>query len=139
MEPRPLTEGERARLRETLAPVLRDIEASGAIPPIIRDETHDDVADDFVCVMAWSADGTGMGLHIPTEDTAAARVARLAEQVQEWEIEELAAAARPATWPECPDHPNSHPLEPVVSDQDTAVWRCPRSGRVISQVGAFGR
>lgn len=139
MDTRPLTESERARLRETLAPVLRDIEASGAIGPIIREETRDRVGDDFVSVMVWSADGTGMGVFVPAEDTAGQRVARLADQVQEWEIEELAAVGRPATWPECPDHPNSHPLQPVLSDQDTAVWRCPRSGHVISQVGAFGK
>jgi hypothetical protein len=90
--PRPLTDSERAVLRETLAPLLRDIETSGAILPII----------------------------------------------QEWEIEELAAAGRSATWPECCDHPNSHPLQPRLDDENTAVWRCPRSGRVISAIGAFG-
>jgi hypothetical protein len=31
---------------------------------------------------------------------AAERVAALADQVQEWEVEELAAAGRPATWPQ---------------------------------------
>lgn len=139
MDNRPLTESERTRLRETLAPVLRDIQASGAIRPIIREETRDSVTDDFVSVMVWHADRTGMGVFVPAEDTAAQRVVRLAEQVQEWEIEELAAAGRSATWPECPDHPNSHPLQPVLSGQDTAVWRCPRSARVISQVGAFGQ
>jgi hypothetical protein len=135
---RPLTEDERTRFRQTMAPVLRDIEASGAIAPIFEDETSDSVGDDFVSVMVWSADGTGMGVFVPVEDTAAERVARLADQVQEWEIEELAAVGRPATWPECPDHPDSHPLEPVVAD-DTAVWRCPRSGHVISQVGALSK
>lgn len=137
-ELRPLTEGERTRLRETMAPVLRDIEAGGAIVPIIQEEAHADLDGEFVSVMAWSADGSGMGLFIPTEPTSAERVARLADQVQEWEVEELAARGRPATWPECPDHPNSHPLEPVVAD-DTAVWRCPRSGHVIGRVGALGR
>lgn len=138
-QPRPLTDGERTRLREALAPALRDIEASGAIRPVIREETCDSVAADFVSVMAWSADGTGMGVHVPTEPTAAERVARLAEQLQEWEIEELAAAGRPATWPECPEHPDSHPLEPIAAGGTRAVWRCPRSGQVISQVGALGK
>ena len=138
MDTRPLTEDERARLRETLAPVLRDIQASGAIPPIIREETPDPVGDEFVSVMLWSADGTGAGVHVPAGPAVAERVARLADQVQEWEIEELVAAGRPAVWPECPDHPDSHPLEPVA-DAETAVWRCPRAGRVISQVGAFGQ
>lgn len=138
-QPRPLTESERTRLRETLAPVLRDIKTTGAILPAIAEEAYADVDDEFVTVMASGADGTGMGVFIPTEPTVAERVARLAEQIQEWEIEELAAAARPATWPECPDHPNSHPLEPTTADGTRAVWRYPRSGRVISQVGALGK
>jgi len=69
--------------------------------------------------------------------TAAERVTRLAEQFQEWEIEELAAAGRPATWPECRDHPNSHPLEPVLNES-TAAWRCPRTGQMICAIGALG-
>ena len=137
-QPRPLTGSERTRLREAMAPVLRDIRASGAIPPIIWEETHDGAGDEFVSVMLWGSDGTGMGVFIPAEPTAAEQVARLAEQVQEWEIEELASASRSATWPECPEHPNSHPLEPEPAGRNRAVWRCPRSGDVISQVGALG-
>ncbi len=94
-QPRPLTDRERTRLRETMAPVLRDVQASGAVSPVIWEETQDGVHDEWVSVMLWSADGTGMGVFIPTEPTAADQVARLAEQVQEWEIEELAAAGRP--------------------------------------------
>lgn len=138
-QPRPLTDGERSRLHEAMAPVLRDLETSGAIRPTIYEETHDGVADEFVCVMLWSSDGTGMGVFIPAEPTAAEQLARLAEQVQEWEIEELAAVGRSATWPECPEHPDSHPLQPVADDGNRAVWRCPRSGQLISQVGALGR
>jgi hypothetical protein len=135
---RPLTENERTRLRETLAPVLRDIEASGVILPTIQEQTCEDVDDEFVSVMAWGSDGTGMAVFIPSERLAVERVARLAEQLQEWEIEELAAAGRSATWPECPDHPNSHPLEPVVDDEKMAVWRCPRTARMICAIGALG-
>lgn len=133
-----LTDSERTRLRESMAPVLRDIVASGAIRPVIQEETYDGVDDEWVSVMVWGSDGTGMGVLIPTEPTTADRVASLAGQLQEWEIEELAAAGRSATWPECPAHPNSHPLEPAAADGNRAVWRCPRSGQVISQVGALG-
>ena len=137
--PRPLTDSERSRLREAMAPVLRDIQASGAIPPIIHEETQDGAHDEWVGVMLWGSDGTGMGVFIPAESIAAEQVVRLAEQVQEWEIEELASVGRSATWPECPEHPNSHPLQPVADDRNRAVWQCPRSGQVISQVGALGR
>jgi hypothetical protein len=134
---RPLTENERAVLRETMAPVLRDIEASGAILPPIQEETYEKVGDEFVSVWAWHSYGSALGIFIPSEHLAAERVVRLAEQLQEWEIEELAEVGRSATWPECPDHPNSHPLEPVVDDEDMAVWRCPRAGRVICAIGAW--
>lgn len=136
--PRPLTGNERARLLESMAPVVRDIEACDALLPVIQDEAYEDVDDDFVSVTLWGADGTGMGIFIPAEGmTAAERVTRLAEQFQEWEIEELAAAGRPATWPECRHHPNSHPLEPVLNES-TAAWRCPRTGQMICAIGALG-
>jgi len=77
-----------------------------------------------------------MGIWIPLSSPAAERVAELAGQLQEWEVEELCAAGRPATWPECPEHPDSHPLEPVLDEAGTAVWRCPRSGQVICAIGA---
>jgi len=134
---RSLTENESAVFRESVGPVLRDIEASGAILPRIKEETYEGVGDEFASVWVWGSDGTGMGLVMPSERLAAERSVRMAEQVQEWEIEELAAAGRSATWPECPDHPNSHPLDPMVDDQNRAVWRCPRSGDVICEIGTL--
>lgn len=134
---RPLTASEREVLRDGLAPVLRDLEATGAILPSFRKDRYEPVGGDFDGVYLWGADGTGMGLVVPSAGTAAGRVASLADGVQEWEIEEL-AAARPATWPECPDHPDSHPLEPVVNRGNVAVWRCPRTGRVIGEIGTLG-
>jgi hypothetical protein len=69
---------------------------------------------------------------------AAEQVAALADQVQEWEVEALAAAGRPATWPQCPEHPASHPLEPAVSADGGAIWRCPRSGLAVCAIGKLG-
>jgi hypothetical protein len=116
------------RLHEALAPVLRDIEASGAIFPAIEEAGDADADDELASVMASGSDGTGMGIFVPAQRLTAERVARLAEQLQEWEVEELAAAGRSATWPGCPDHPNSHPLEPVVDEEQGAIWRCPGPG-----------
>jgi hypothetical protein len=36
-------------------------------------------------------------------------------------------------WPICPDH-NTHPLEPVLDEESTAVWKCPR-GRIVAKIG----
>ena len=138
--PRPLTEDERAVLRPAAAPVLRDMAASGAIVLDIREEAREDRGTEAVCAWVSRADGiSGMGIWVYVAASAGERVAALAEQLQEFEIEELCYAGRSATWPECPQHPNSHPLEPAVAGEHTAVWRCPRSGAVICAIGDLGR
>jgi hypothetical protein len=60
-----------------------------------------------------------------------------AHQLQEWEIHELWEHGRPATWPECPEHPGTHPLEPDTDGQGSAVWQCPRTQQVICAIGAL--
>lgn len=126
--PRPLTDSEREVMRNAIAPLLRDLEVSGAIVPEVRYEAHGDFREG---VHAWITAGGigGMGVWTPTEETTFAdQVCWLADQLQEWEVEELWRAGRSATWPECPEHPNSHLLQPDVGGEDSAVWRCPRSG-----------
>jgi hypothetical protein len=139
-DPRPLTDREREVLREAAAPVLRDIAASGAIGLDLREEARADRGDEIVYAWMSGPDGiTGVDIWVAVGSSAAERVAGLAEQLQEWEVEELCSAGRSATWPECPEHPNSHPLEPVVEEEGSgAVWRCPRSGDVICAIGALG-
>jgi hypothetical protein len=132
---RPFTDGERAVLREVMAPVVWDMVASGAVMPAIQEEAFPE-DDETFCVWLWGSDGTGMGVWIYLAQSDAEQVARVAEHVQDWEIEELAAVGRSATWPECPDHPDSHPLNAIV-DGENAVWRCPRSGRLISAIGGL--
>jgi hypothetical protein len=135
--PRPLTDAERAELRATLEPVLRDLRSSGAIMPDIIEEAHDDRGPD--CVSAWiqtpggaGSRGIGVLVNLPAPE----RLADLADQLQEWEVEELAAAGRPATWPECPQHPGTHPLAPETRGGQ-ATWCCPASGQAITVIGAL--
>jgi hypothetical protein len=141
--PRPLTDSEREVMRNAIKPVLRDLEVSGAIVPEVRYEAHDvEGRDGREGVHAWItlADGTaGRDVWIPTEEASfAGQVWWLADQLKEWEIDELWRACRSATWPECPVHPDSHPLQPDVEGEDNAVWRCPRSGQIICPIGALG-
>ena len=49
--PRPLTENEREVLRQAAGPVLRDMAATGAVMPDIREEAHEDRGDEVVS--AW--------------------------------------------------------------------------------------
>ena len=128
--PRALTDAERVELRADLDPVLRDMRSSGAIVPDVLEEAHE------YCVQSPDGAGSPWSIHVQVGLSPPERLVGLADQLQEWEIEELAAAGRPATWPECPQHPDSHPLAPRASD-DQAVWCCPASGQVISVIGAL--
>jgi hypothetical protein len=135
--PRPLTGAERSVVDAALAPVLHDLRAGNAVVPEVRYEAREDPGPGYVCAFIGPAGQTSgsMGVRVALAATAAERVAQLADQVQEWEVEELCAVGRPATWPECPEHPGSHPLEPVVTDAGAASWRCPRPGLTVCAIG----
>jgi hypothetical protein len=121
--------------------VLADLRAAGAIVPEVRYEAWDERPDQ-VCAFIGPAGlapddrwAGSQGVWVARFGPAGQRLAALAEQVQEWEVEALAAAGRPATWPECPEHPGSHPLQSWAEDGERAVWRCPRSQRVVCGIG----
>jgi hypothetical protein len=140
--PRPLTETERAVIRQATAPVLRDLDVSGAIVPEILYQSPDDDGRDGRDGVSTdiTLDGGHRGsVWTPTEQCSSGeQVWWAAHELQEWEVHELWEAGRSTSWPECPEHPNSHPLEPNTDDEDTAVWRCPRTRQVICAIGALG-
>jgi hypothetical protein len=119
-------------LRKAMAPALRDLRTSGIAEPRIED---DDWADDpaTASVMFWSPDGSGLGVSVNRAAPEYERVAMLADQVQDWAIEELWGKA-PTNWPPCPRHPNNHPMRVSIHDA-TAVWICPADEVVISPIG----
>ena len=140
--PRALTDADRAELRADLEPILRDMRSSGAIVPDVFEEAHDDLGPDYMCAWIQPPEGAGpqhagsQSIHVQVSIPVPDRLADLADQLQDWEVEELAAAGRSATWPECPQHPDSHPLAPQAHG-DQAAWCCPASGQVISVIGAL--
>jgi hypothetical protein len=84
--------------------------------------------------MVWFPDGSGTGIYVRTGDQVAQRVAMIADQLQDAVVESLPWLGLPAVWPECPDHPDSHPLE-AVCDDAAAVWICPRTSRRVGPIG----
>jgi hypothetical protein len=128
-----LTAEESVMLRETLAPLLRDLRASGAVMPDI-DESGWDTDPDVVSALIIRPGMSQWGIRLRRTLSAADRLADLADQVQEWQVEELWAIGRGATWPECPEHPNSHPLSAGIHGDD-AVWTCLKNRHVICHIG----
>ena len=121
-------------LSEALALLMRDLAATRAVLPEVQHKWSD--LHDRDTAMLCSRDRSGQGVWVLGGDEFAEQVASVADQVQEWEVEELSARGRPATWPECPEHPNAHPLSPVVRDR-RAVWVCTTSGVPVADVGGL--
>jgi hypothetical protein len=127
--PRELTAVQKAMLREAVAPLMRDLQAAGQAPPLICEESREDLGDDAICAWIEAPDGTGQGLRVWLNGSAGYQLYSLAEQVQEWTADQW------ATWPPCPVHLDSqHRLEPDIRD-DEAVWCCPRDGQTMAAVG----
>jgi len=118
-----------------MEPVLRDLRGSGITPPRIEDSdwTKD---PQMPSVMLWHSDGSGVQLSVDRLAPEWARVAMVADQLQEWVIEDCWASGAPTNWPQCPHHPDTHPLR-ASADDDAAMWRCPADGTPISPIGAI--
>ena len=122
-------------LRQALAPVLRDIRVSGGPLPEIRDDDWAGGPDVASAMLQSRCDGSGAGVSVDATEPEPERVARVADQVQEWVIEELWGQAA-TNWPVCPHHPTTHPLRGEVRD-GIAAWACPSDGTPFSPVGAL--
>jgi hypothetical protein len=113
-------------LQFALEPVLADMAATCAVQPRVAERAG--------VIRFFEADGTGVGIGVNAESTMAERVAAVADQAGEWAVEALNRVGLPATWPECPAHRASHPLEPVVIG-DVASWRCPKTEETVAAIG----
>ena len=119
-------------LSAALQPILRDLRRDGLAEPRIedRDWTGD---PDRPSAMLWSPDGSGTGVSVDRHHPAFNRVADVADQVQQWAIEELWGHAS-TNWPRCPQHPGTHPMLATTAGE-TAVWACPFDQTVLSTIG----
>ena len=118
-----------------LEPILRDLARPGGVLPEIRDETWSDIPG-TASAMLYAADGSGTGVAVDLGLAVPARIAGVADQVQEWAVEALWSSHRPTNWPPCPHHPGRHPLAAVEGD-GRAVWVCPADQAEISEIGSL--
>ncbi len=112
--------------------VARDLNTPDAIYPFVSMSDWGDPELQSTAGVWWE-DGRGAGISVPRGEPLAERVVHLADQFQESEVEALWYAGRPAVWPHCPKHPNTHPLNPRLRD-GAAVWVCGESD-LIAPIG----
>ncbi|WP_370247821.1 hypothetical protein [Nocardioides sp.] len=111
-------------LDAALALVLRDLAVTGVPQPRIEATSWQDAVP---AESAWliDADGSGTGVWWDPSAPDAEALSHLADQVQDWAVEELAHHGLPTNWPVCPAHPANHPRHAVVRD-GVAAWACPQ-------------
>jgi hypothetical protein len=84
-------------LEQAMEPVLPDLRSAGIAAPRVEDD--DWAADpDWASAMLRSPDGSGTGVRVTRSASEADRVMEIADQIQEWAIEELWGLA-PTNWP----------------------------------------
>jgi hypothetical protein len=120
----------REEFERAWAIVKRDVENTHGPLASVRDAADVEYGDFTI------TDPPTVYLSIVPEQPAYAQVVMVADQVQDWAVEELCSMGRSTSWPECPLHRNSHPLE-AAADGTRAVWRCLKSGEVIAEIGAL--
>jgi hypothetical protein len=123
-------------LADALGMVVRDLDRTGGIRLEVRDDPTYRLFG-YETVWMLSEHPSRTGLSAPVEMGDAERVVHVADQVQEFVLEELGRLELPATWPECSEHPGSHPLEARLEDGGPA-WVCPKSGHTVAGVGELG-
>ena len=80
------------------------------------------------------ADGSGAVVAIRVRGRLEEEIVDLADRVQDWAVEALNAARESPVWPECPRHPDSHPVEArLIGDEPT--WVCPRDQQPVERIG----
>jgi hypothetical protein len=131
------------RLARALAPVLRDLEATCDVTLELSDDWPEPPVDSplfrpwhrspELSVMVHEPSGSSTGISIEG-GSLPEQIAALADQLQDVAVETLWRAGLPASWPACPTHPRTHPLEAHVT-LARAAWRCPRTFAVVADIG----
>jgi hypothetical protein len=117
--------------------IVHDLVAGGVPVPRVEHTAWQDW-EPAESVMLFAADGSGQGVWLDLVLQQAEGLAHLADQVQDWAVEELAPRGRPTNWPVCPDHPDNHPLRAAV-ENNRAVRACPAGGTASSPIGGLLR
>lgn len=121
-----------AEIVEIIGHVVRDVSSSGLGEPRIEESDWDDDPQVLSAMIYSARDSTGQGVSVRGDLTRANQLVSVADQVQEWVIEENGPTN--SNWPQCPWHPNNHPLAAqLVGDQ--GVWACPVLNTPVAVIG----
>lgn len=127
-------------LGQALDRVFGDLAATGVPVPRVEESAWQpwQPSESARLLAASGASGASgaRGVWVDLTLTEVEQLAMVADQVQEFVVEDLPSHQLPTNWPRCPEHPDNHPMAAVVQD-GRAVWACPASGRPAAEVGGL--
>jgi hypothetical protein len=127
-------------VKEQLAGVidllLADTRATSPISPEVHDYTPNEGPDDTQSAMLVWPDGSIASIYITTTLEFSAGAVQVAEQFQSELILVLWSHDISSTWPDCPVHPNAHPLKPDASGA-APEWICPTDLSPVARIGGL--
>jgi hypothetical protein len=127
-----------AELRRALNVVERDMVATAIGKLDVRDGDWTDRSLGQTGAVMQGPYGTAQGVSVIIGESPNAQLVSVADQVQEFVHEAILwYGGRPVVWPECPQHPDSHPLAAIEDPAHGPSWACPRSGEVIAAIGGL--
>ena len=85
--------------------------------------------DEYEGFWLLARDGSRTGVLLQRSATDAACSARLADLLQDFVHDEQLVAGGRVGWPDCLEHPGTHPMAAELSN-GRAVWICPKTRRV---------
>ncbi|WP_311213581.1 MULTISPECIES: hypothetical protein [unclassified Arthrobacter] len=111
-----------AKIEEIIRHVLRDVRSSGLAEPRIEDTAWNEDPQALSAMIYSVRDSSGQGVWVRRDLPPAEQLVSVADQVQEWVIEENGPTY--SNWPQCPWHPNNHPMAAHLVGA-LGVWACP--------------
>lgn len=121
-----------AGIVEIIRHVLRDVSSGGLEEPRIEESNWDDDPQMFSAMIYSARDSTGQGVSVKGDLPRSEQLVSVADQVQEWVIEENGPTN--SNWPQCPWHPDNHPLSAQLVDGQ-GVWICPVRNTPVALIG----
>ncbi|WP_436521698.1 hypothetical protein [Actinoplanes sp. HUAS TT8] len=110
---------------EALRPAVHDINTASPVR-VVRVESTPPGADECWLQIVGTIGLIGIA---PGHNVAGAT-----DQLHDWVLECLPELGFPAVWPECPEHPATHPLS-AGAVHGEPVWICPRTQTVHARIG----
>jgi hypothetical protein len=123
-------------IASALAVVLRDLNATSTVMPQIEDRQWSSFPGQIAAFLQDPKFSHGRGISVMINESKVEQIVSLADQLQEWVVEALWLRGISAVWPQCPAHPDSHPLRATIMD-NRAVWMCPTLEGVVAEVGSL--